>query len=159
MNAPARLGYPLFIMSRPDPSQLDEHIVATVTALCERGDDDVENGLYEAAVEKYEEALTLIPRPLYAWAVTTWIFSAIAEARYLQKDWARTKESIMEAFRCEGAIGNPFLHLRLGQAEIALGNKGRGVEELIRAHERGGDEVFDGEDPKYLALVRAALDN
>lgn len=146
-------------MSRPDPSQLDEHIVATVTALCERGDDDVENGLYEAAIEKYEEALTLIPRPLYAWAVTTWILTAIAEARHLQKDWARAKESIMEAFRCEGAIGNPFLHLRLGQAEIALGNKGRGVEELIRAHERGGDDVFDGEDPKYLALVRAALDN
>lgn len=146
-------------MSRPDPSQLDDHIVARITELCERGDDDVENGLYEASIEKYEEALGLVPQPLYAWAVTTWILTAIAEARYLQKDWARVKETVMEAFRCEGAIGNPFLHLRLGQAEIALGSKGRGVEELIRAHERGGDDVFDGEDPKYLAMVRAALDN
>lgn len=146
-------------MARPEASQLDDTIVTRVTELCERGDDDVENALYEAAIEKYEEALSLVPRPLYAWAVTTWILTAIAEARYLQKDWARVKEVVMEAFRCEGAIGNPFLHLRLGQAEIALGSKGRGVDELIRAHERGGDDVFDGEDPKYLALVQAALDN
>lgn len=145
-------------MSRPDPSQLDDQLVARITDLCERGDDDVENSLFEAAVEKYEEALSLVPKPLYAWAVTTWILTAIAEARYLQKNYAATKEAIMEAFRCEGAIGNAFLHLRLGQVEIELGAKGRGVEELIRAHERGGDEVFDGEDPKYLALVRAAFD-
>jgi tetratricopeptide (TPR) repeat protein len=145
-------------MPRPDASQLDDLIVARITELCERGDDDVEQGLYEAAIEKYEEALGLVPRPFYAWAVTTWILTAIAEARFLQRDYARTKETIMEAFRCEGAIGNAFLHLRLGQAEIELGMKGRGVEELIRAHERGGEEVFDGEDPKYLAFVKAALD-
>jgi tetratricopeptide (TPR) repeat protein len=145
-------------MARPDPAQLDDVIVARITELCERGDDDVEAGLCEAAIEKYEAALALVPRPFHAWAVTTWIFTAIAEARYLQRDHARAKEAIMEAFRCEGAIGNAFLHLRLGQVEIAMGAKGRGLEELIRAHERGGDEVFDGEDPKYLAMVRAALD-
>ena len=104
------------------------------------------------------EALGLVPRPLYSWAVTTWILTAMAEAYHLMKDHARVKETLMETFRCEGAIGTPFLHLRLGQAEIALGQKGRGVEELIRAHERGGDAVFEGEDPRYLALVRSALD-
>jgi tetratricopeptide (TPR) repeat protein len=145
-------------MSRPDPSQLDQHIVALITDLCERGDDDVEAGLYEAAIGKYEEALSHVPKPLYAWAVTTWILTAVAEARYLQKNYGEAKATIMEAFRCEGAIGNAFLHLRLGQVEIELGAKGRGVDELIRAHERGGDEVFEGEDPKYLALVRAAFD-
>ena len=145
-------------VSRPEASQLDDQIVARVTELCELGDDHVENQRFDDAIARYEEALTLVPRPLYAWAVTTWILTAMGEAYYLMKDHARVKESIMEAFRCEGAIGNAFLHLRLGQAEIELGQKGRGVEELIRAHERGGDAIFDGEDPRYLALVRAALD-
>jgi tetratricopeptide (TPR) repeat protein len=146
-------------MSRPNAAQLDDRIVSLITQLCERGDDDVEAGHYEAAIEKYEEALGHVPRPVYSWAVATWILSAIAEARYLQKSWARAEETILEAFRCEGAIGNAFLHLRLGQVELALGQKGRGLEELIRAHERAGDEVFDGEDPKYLAMVKAALDD
>ena len=145
-------------MSRPEASQLDDQIVVRVTELCELGDDHVEGGRFDDAIARYEEALTLVPRPLYGWAVTTWILTAMGEAYHLKKDHARVKESIMEAFRCEGAIGNPFLHLRLGQAEIALGQKGRGLEELIRAHERGGDEVFDGEDPRYLAMVKAALD-
>ena len=157
MTGPRRLGYPRPV-TRPEASQLDAAIVAKVTALCEQGDDDVEASRFDDAVARYEEALTLVPRPLYAWAVTTWILTAMAEAYHLKQDHTRAKESIMEAFRCEGAIGNPFLHLRLGQSEIALGQKGRGVEELIRAHERGGDAVFEGEDPRYLALVRAALD-
>jgi hypothetical protein len=91
--------------------------------------------------------------------VTTWILTAIAEAHYLRKDWTAAKDAIFEAFRCEGATGNAFLHLRLGQAELELGNKGRAVDELIRAHQRGGDEVFDGEDPRLLGMVRAALDD
>jgi tetratricopeptide (TPR) repeat protein len=145
-------------MSRPKASELDDQIVAAITDLCERGDDELEAGRHDEAVALYREALALVPQPLYAWAVTTWILTAVAEARYLQKDWAATKDAIMEAFRSEGAIGNPFLHLRLGQVEIELGLKGRGVDELIRAHERGGDAVFEGEDPRYLAMVRAALD-
>jgi tetratricopeptide (TPR) repeat protein len=145
-------------VSRPEAAQLNDQIVARVTELCELGDEDVEHQRFDAAIARYEEALGLVPRPLYSWAVTTWILTAMAEAYHLMKDPARVKETLMEAFRCEGAIGNPFLHLRLGQAEIALGAKGRGVEELIRAHERGGDEVFDGEEPRYLAMVKAALD-
>ena len=145
-------------VSRPEASQLNDQIVARITELCELGDDDVENQRFDAGIARYEEALGLVPRPLYSWAVTTWILTAMAEAYHLMKDHARVKETLMETFRCEGAIGNPFLHLRLGQAEIALGQKGRGVEELIRAHERGGDEVFDGEEPRYLAMVKAALD-
>lgn len=144
-------------MSRPEASELDDHIVARVTELCEGGDDDVEAGRYDEAIVKYEEALGLVPKPLYSWAVTTFILTSIAESRYLQQDFSAARNSLFEAFRCEGAIGNPFLHLRMGQCEIALGNKGRGLEELIRAHERGGEEVFEGEDPKYLGMVRAAL--
>lgn len=145
-------------MTRPDAAQLDDRIVTTITELCGRGDDQVEAGRYEEAIARYEDALALVPQPVRAWAVTTWILTAIAEARFLQKDWVRAKESIFEAFRCEGAIGNAFLHLRLGQVELELGAKGRALEELIRAHQRAGDEVFEGEDPKYLAMVKAALE-
>ena len=144
-------------MARPDASQLDDRIVASITELCERGDDDVEAGRYEEAVAKYREALALVPRPVHAWAVSTWIHGAIAEAYYLAEQYARARDAIDEAFRCEGAIGNAFLHLRLGQIELCLGNRGRALDELIRAYTRAGEEVFAGEDPRYLSLVKDAL--
>lgn len=143
---------------RPDAAALDDTIVARITQLCEMGDDDVEGGRYDEAVARYREAFTLVPRPVHAWAVSTFILTSIAEAHFLAGAWERARDAVNEAFRCDGAVGNPFLHLRLGQAEHQLGHRGRAVDELIRAFERGGEEVFAGEDPKYLAMVKAALD-
>ena len=144
-------------MGRPDASQLDDRIVAAVTALSDRGDSAVEAGLYEEAIACYREALTLVPQPVHAWAVSTFLHAAIAEAHYLAGEHARARDAIDDAFRCEGAIGNAFLHLRLGQIELTLGNRGRAVDELVRAYTRAGEEVFADEDPKYLTLVHETL--
>ena len=144
-------------MNRPDASQLDDRIVAAVTSLCERGDDDVEAGRFVEAIARYREALALVPSPVHAWAVSIWIHGAIAEAYYLDGEYARARDAIDDAFRCDGAIGNAFLHLRLGQIEDRLGNRGRALDELIRAYTRAGEEVFAGEDPRYLALVKDAI--
>jgi tetratricopeptide (TPR) repeat protein len=146
-------------VSRPGAADLNDQIVASITELCERGDDDVEAGRYEEAVALYREALALVPHPVHAWAVSTWILGAIAEAYYLARDLSSAREAINEAFRCDGAIGNAFLHLRLGQIELALGNRGRALDELIRAFTRAGEEVFADEDPKYLTMVKAALED
>ncbi len=146
-------------MDRPRPHELNDQIVAQVTELCELGDDDVEAGRYDEAVLKYREALALVPHPVHSWAVSTWILGAIAEAYYLAEDYARARDAINEAFRCDGAIGNAFLHLRLGQIELVLGNRGRALDVLIRAFTRAGEEVFAGEDPKYLTMVKAALED
>lgn len=143
---------------RPAAAALDDTLVARITQLCEQGDDDVEGGRYDEAIARYREAFTLVPRPVHAWAVSTFILTSIAEAHYLAGDYARTRDAVNDAFACDGAVGNPFLHLRMGQAEHLLGNRGRAVDELIRAYERGGEEVFAGEDPKYLAMVKASLD-
>ena len=144
-------------MDRPDASQLDDRIVAAITALCESGDDEVEAGRYGEAVARYLQALALVPTPVTSWAVSTWIQGSIAEAHYLAGEYLEARDAIDDAFRCEGAIGNPFLHLRLGQIEDRLGNRGRALDELIRAFTRGDEAVFAGEDPRYLALVKAAL--
>jgi len=144
-------------VNRPDASQLDDRIVAAVTSLCERGDDDVEAGRFAEAIARYREALALVPSPVHAWAVSIWIHGAIAEAYYLGGEYARARDAIDDAFRCDGAIGNAFLHLRLGQIEDRLGNRGRALDELIRAYTRAGEEVFAGEDPRYLALVKDAI--
>ena len=144
-------------MDRPDASQLDERIVSAITALCESGDDDVEAGRFAEGIARYRQALALVPTPVTAWAVSIWIQGSIAEAHYLGGEYLEARDAIDDAFRCEGAIGNAFLHLRLGQIELQLGNRGRALDELIRAFTRGDEAVFAGEDPRYLALVKEAL--
>lgn len=54
---------------------------------------------------------------------------------------------------CPGAIGNPFIHLRLGQAQLELGNTDRAADELMRAYMGGGLEIFAMEDERYLDFL------
>ena len=54
-------------------------------------------------------------------AVSTWINGAIAEAHYPAGAWSEARDAIDDAFHCDGAIGNAFLHMRLGQVELQLG--------------------------------------
>ena len=51
------------------------------------------------------------------------------------------------------AIGNPFLHLRLGQCQFELGNLDRAADELMRAYMAGGPELFEDEDARYLRFL------
>ena len=56
-----------------------------------------------------------------------------------------------------GTIGNPWVHLRLGQVKFELGDMKRAADELARAYMGGGRECLRDEDPKYFALVEEVL--
>lgn len=142
---------------RAGAGELSDSLVAEVTELCDRGDDDVEHGRYDEAIARYKAALALMPAPVFAWKATSWILTALADAHFFKKDFAATRDAINDAMRCIGAVGNPFLHLRLGQAELELGNRGRARDELHRAYLGGGEDLFAGEDPRYLELVQEQL--
>jgi hypothetical protein len=57
---------------------------------------------------------------------------------------------------CPGAIGNPFLHLRLGQCQFELGNLDRAGDELARAYMGAGNEIFVGAE-KYFEFLKTRL--
>ena len=61
--------------------------------------------------------------------------------------------ALEHAMRCPEAIGNPFIHLRLGQTQFELGNKDRAADELMRAYMGAGAEIFAEEAPKYLEFL------
>lgn len=55
---------------------------------------------------------------------------------------------------CPDAIGNPFLHLRLGQALYERGETDRAADELMRAYMGAGDEIFGNDEPKYFVFLK-----
>lgn len=135
--------------------EFDDALVARVTELCDAGDDDVENGRFLEAIEKYQAALALVPTPREAFRVTLWIFCAMGEAFLFAGDAEAARRALFEAMKVPGASASPFVHLRLGQAELALGNERGARDELTRAYLGGGSAVFEGEDPDLLELALA----
>lgn len=133
-------------------------VMADIERLCAEGDGLVEQGRSAEAYRSYMAALQLVPEPAEAFEATTWILAALGDLYFHAGDFAQAVTVLTDAMHCPGAIGNPFLHLRLGQAQLEVGNADRAADELARAYMGGGGEIFDEDDPKYFAFLKTKLE-
>ncbi len=122
------------------------------------GDALAESDLFDDALSKYWEAFDLLPEPKTEWEAGTWLLTAIGDANFLKGDFVAGRDNLGSAMHYPDAIGNPFLHLRLGQCQYEVGNLDRATDELLRAYGLEGAEIFESEDPKYLAFLRTRVD-
>jgi hypothetical protein len=126
-----------------------------IVALCAEGDRHAEAGRPGSALGPYAEAWALIPHPKERWKLSTSVISAIADSWFLAGKYDEVLRALEFGMNCPGAVGNPFLHLRLGQALLEEGQEVRAEGELMRAYEAHGEKIFAHEDPKYLAFLAA----
>jgi tetratricopeptide (TPR) repeat protein len=138
-------------------AELPGAVHGRIQALCAKGDNLAKKGEYPAALEQYWAAWGLLPEPQTNWAAATWILAAIGDANFLGGDFTAGRDNLSMAMHCPDAIGNPFLHLRLGQCQFELGNLDRAADELARAYMGAGKDIFQGADPKYLAFLKTRL--
>ena len=137
--------------------ELSDAIHGKVVLLSKEGDEQAEIRHYREAVEKYIEALDLLPEPKTDWEACTWLLASIGDANFRSHNYEHARAALIDAMHCPGAIGNPFIHLRLGQSQFELGNVQRANDELARAYMLAGKEIFDQEDPKYFAHLKTVL--
>lgn len=136
---------------------LDDSIYKKIVALSRYGDKLANSRRYDEAIEKYKEALRYLPKPYEKWDAATWIYVAIGDARFKQKHFQKALNCFSNAIHCPTGLGNPFIHLRLGQCEFELNNKDRAAEELARAYMGAGEEIFLEDDIKYLSFIKSRL--
>ncbi|WP_203234839.1 tetratricopeptide repeat protein [Modicisalibacter coralii] len=141
----------------PEPKELPATIDARVKRLSERGDALAERQHYRKAIATYRQAWELLPEPKQEWDAALWLLAAIGDANFLDDDYAACRDNFSAAMHLPGAIGNPFLHLRLGQCQYELGNMARAEDELARAYIPAGKAIFELDDPKYLTFIKSKL--
>jgi hypothetical protein len=134
-------------------SELPGSVHEEIKRLCATGDAHAEGGAYADALASYWAAWDLLPEPKTYWDASTWILVAIGEANLFGKDYAAGRDNLSNAMRCPGAIGNPFIHFRLGQCQFELGDEERAADEFMRAYMGAGREIFDQDDGKYFRFL------
>jgi tetratricopeptide (TPR) repeat protein len=140
----------LVLATQPAMSkELPEEVHAQIAQLSKTGDELADERKYRAAIEKYVEALQLLPEPMTDWEACTWLLTAIGDANFLARAFEQAKDALSDAMHCPGAIGNPFIHMRLGQAQFELGNMERASDELARAYLQEG--------LKYVSFIKSKL--
>jgi len=143
-----------------DIIELSPTVHEAIQHFCADGDALAAARRYEEAIAEYNRAWEIVPEPKNRWNASTWILAAIADAAFLAGYNTSAREALEYAMTCPDAVGNPFLHLRLGQILFDSEEHDRAAEELMRAYMGAGSEIFAAEDDRYLAFLRtkAALD-
>ena len=132
---------------------LDQSVYEQIKDLCAKGDALAAEREFKKAHGFYAAALNLIPEPIENWEATTWIIAAIGDLYFLDGKTERALGAFKDAVRCPGGLGNPFIHLRLGECCFELGQHDRAADELTRAYMGAGRDIFANEDPKYLQFL------
>jgi tetratricopeptide (TPR) repeat protein len=137
---------------------LDAPVLQKVTELAAAGDQAAEATDYGVALEKYQQAINLLPDPIYEFDAALWLLAAIGDVSYLKGDMPAARSAFMDAVKWfDDARGNPFIRLRLGQCLYDLGEFAAAEDWLAGAFLLEGPSLFEAEHPKYLQFARANL--
>ena len=136
---------------------LNAQIHERITELSAQGDIFCNAGDYIEAHRRYAQALQLLPEPEGEWEAATWLLAAIGDCLFRRGQFERARDAFSDAVACPSGLGNPFIHLRLGQTQLEMGAEGRAADELARAFMGAGIGIFEDEDPKYLAFLKTKL--
>jgi|688.fasta_scaffold527012_2 tetratricopeptide (TPR) repeat protein len=141
-----------------ETNTLSDTLIAEMTALKETGDKFAKRGDYQKAIEFYQKAYEQLPAPREGWEAATWILGIIGDAYFLDRKYSKAFAVLNQALLAPGAIGNPFIHLRLGQCALELGDESRSKDELMRAYMGAGEDIFLHDNPKYLEFLAKHAD-
>ena len=89
-----------------------------IDALAQQGNDRMDEEDYLGAVELFDRAWDLLPEPKTQWPQATWLLASIGDAHVLRGDFETAHAALTTCMHCPEALGNPFIHLRLGQAQF-----------------------------------------
>jgi hypothetical protein len=149
-----------FVLAADDQTVplLPAKLYKEVQARCHEGERLMMAANHNKAFHQFLQALDLLPEPRAQWNAAGWILVAIGENAIRAGSFRAAEQPLQDAMWAPGTIGNPWVHLRLGQVKFELGDLDRATDELARAYMGGGRDIFEGQDPKYFALVEDVLD-
>ena len=139
-------------------AELPDKLYAEIALLCKQGDDLARTGELEEAKAKYFSALKLLPDSQNEWEAATWIYVAIGDIHFRLGNHEKCFKCFYNAVQCPKGLGNPYIHLRLGQMYYELEIWDKAADELTRAYMGAGIEIFMDDAPKYLDFLETKIE-
>ena len=137
--------------------ELPEKLYEKIETLSEEGNLFFDDDCFEAAIDKWPQALDYVPSPKSDWEATYWLCTSIGDAHYQLSRFGLAREFFFDALNAPGGESCPFVYYRLGQCEARLGNMEAATENLLRAYMLDGVDIFEG-DPEgahYLKMLES----
>lgn len=136
---------------------LPQQLYDQIELLSNDGNDFEEQGQFAQAITAWTQARDLLPDPKDDWEAYTWLSASIGDAHFQLGELPAAREALFDALNGPDGQENPFIHYRLGQTTIALGNEEGGIAELLKAYMLDGETIFleDDDGPALLQLLKS----
>lgn len=146
--------------------ELPEEFDREIRTLKKEGDNFGMRHKYLKAVEKYQEAISLLPEPIEEWSYIRILWKSIQENYWLNAQFNEGKKGgYVEALEywkkimcLPHSVGGAHNHFRIGQIRYELGQFEKAKDELMRAYLISEMDRFNGKDPKYFELIRPIIE-
>ena len=139
--------------------ELPEEIQDQVETLTEQGEEAMDQGRYEEALDIFNQALSVLPEPREVWEAYVWLKAAMGDACFLSDRFEDGLDHFYEAYTNAGPENiNPFIVYRLGQTYRQLQDEDNAIEFFIKAYMLEGESVFEDQDDLVYLRNRVALD-
>lgn len=126
----------------------------TIDDIANQGNMYFDRGEYVQAVIVWQKGLDMLAKPLNVQSEAVWFQTSIADAFFMLGDYRSAYSYLTDArTNLSGEGYNPFVMLRLGQCCLELGMDDA-RQYLLRAYMSEGEEIFDGQDGKYLDAIK-----
>ena len=133
--------------------ELEDKVYNQIVSLAEEGDDFAEKEIFGSAISKYNEALDLVPEPKTDWEAATWLYVALGDALFSEKDFSAALDAYEKALMSPDGTGNPYIWFCLGEVFYELGNIEKAKTHFMSAYLLDGDDIFKDTKPVYKSLI------
>ena len=128
-----------------EPTELPDDIYEQIETLSDAGNDCIDDGDFDGAIENWRQALGLLPEPASQWEAATWLYASLGDAYYQSANYEMAKDALYSALNGHDAQANPFIHYMLGKTLLRLDDD-RAIDSLLRAYMLDGVDIFDSDE-------------
>ncbi len=139
-------------------TQIDDRTSQQIDLLAEEGnvlleDDNRPN----EAIEKWREALNLLPSPAKDHPESLWLNASIGEAWWVLGETEQAATAFEIAYQCPDGHLNPLVLLRLGELALARGSLDEAAKFLLQGYMLEGEDLFE-ESTEALDFLKSRHD-
>ncbi len=156
-NSPPKAQKKSAAVAGPDSTELDVALRDRIAELSEAGNDQMDQGDFDGAIETFNAVLDLVPEPKNQHDAAGWLWASIGDAYFEKQDYQRASSYFGLAHGLAEMLDNAFVLLRLGQCALETGDEKKAADFLLRAYMVDGKKIFKDEK-KYFDFLASKVD-
>jgi len=139
-------------------TELSDKDYDRIEKLSEQGNNLVDEDDFEGAINKFRQALDIVPSPKENFEASLWLYSSIGDMYLFTEEYEEAKNNYFNALNCPDGQESRFVHLRLGETLYELGELEKALDHLLRAYISEGPEIFAEEEEKYFEFLKSRVE-